>query len=63
MKLSPKAQKVQDEVFYRLILANAQDGTFNLGELKSGKEALSIAKHLRGVSEIIATAYTEEEEK
>jgi hypothetical protein len=55
-----KTQKVQDEIFYKLIEATAQSGVFNLGELKSGKEAQSIAKHLKGVSEIIAVVYTDE---
>ena len=55
-----KAQKVQDEVFFRLVESQAATGVFNLGELKSGKEAQSIAKHLKGVSEIIAVVYSEE---
>ena len=58
-----KTQKTQDEIFYRLVSAAAAEGTFNLGQLKSGKEAQSIAKHLKGVSEIIAATYTEEVEE
>jgi hypothetical protein len=60
---SIKSTKVQDEVFYKLVEATAQSGVFALGELKSGKEAQSIAKHLKGVSEIIAAVYTEEGEE
>ncbi len=56
---SIKSQKVQDEIFYKLVEATAQSGVFNLGQLKSAKEAQSIAKHLKGVSEIIAATYTE----
>ncbi len=54
-----KTQKIQDEIFYRLVEATAQSGVFNLGELKNGAEAQKIAKHLRGVAEIIAATYTE----
>ena len=52
--------KVQDEIFLRLIQATAAEGVFNLGVMKSAKEAQQIAKHLRGVSEIIAATYNEE---
>ena len=54
--------KMQDEVFLRLVSAAAAEGIFNLGQLKSGKEAQSHAKHLRGVAEIIAATYQEEAE-
>ena len=54
--------KMQDEVFLRLVSAAAAEGVFNLGQLKSGKEAQSHAKHLRGVAEIIATTYQGETE-
>ena len=54
-----KTQKVQDEIFYKLVEATAHSGVFALGALKSGKEAQSIAKHLRGVAEIIAATYCE----
>jgi len=63
---SIKNQKIQDEIFFRLVEATAQTGTFNLGELKSAQQCQSIAKHLKGVSEIIAATYVEspeEEEK
>jgi hypothetical protein len=60
---SIKNQKVQDEVFFRLIEATASEGVFNLGQLKSAKEAQSIAKHLKGVSEIVAAVYNEETEE
>jgi hypothetical protein len=54
--------KMQDEVFLRLVSAAAAEGVFNLGQLKSAKEAQSHAKHLRGVAEIIATTYQGETE-
>ena len=60
---SIKNQKVQDEIFYKLIEATASTGVFGLGELKNGAEAQKIAKHLRGVSEIIAAIYCEEQEE
>jgi hypothetical protein len=63
---SIKNQKIQDEIFFRLVEATAQTGTFNLGELKNAQQCQSIAKHLKGVSEIIAATYVEspeEEEK
>jgi len=55
-----KSNKMRDEVFLRLIEAQASTGSFALGELKSGNEAKSHAKHLKGVAEIIAAVYTEE---
>ena len=60
---SIKNQKVQDEIFFRLIEATAQTGAFNLGELKNAQQCQSIAKHLKGVSEIIAATYTQEPEE
>jgi hypothetical protein len=54
--------KMQDEIFLRLIEATAREGIFNLGQLKSAKEAQSHAKHLRGVAEIIAASYQGEVE-
>jgi hypothetical protein len=59
---SIKNQKIQDEIFFRLVEATAQTGTFNLGELKNAQQCQSIAKHLKGVSEIIAAVYTAEAE-
>ena len=55
-----KSSKIQDEVFLRLIQAQANTGAFQLGTLKNGKEAQVIAKHLKGVAEILAATYTEE---
>jgi hypothetical protein len=60
---TPKQQKSQDEIFLRLVEATANSGVFALGELKNGAEAQKIAKHLRGVAEIIAATYAEVEEK
>jgi hypothetical protein len=60
---TPKQQKSQDEIFLRLVEATANSGAFALGELKNGKEAQAIAKHLRGVAEIIAATYAEGEDK
>jgi hypothetical protein len=54
--------KMQDEIFLRLVSAAAAEGGFNLGKLKSAKEAQSHAKHLRGVAEIIAATYQGEAE-
>jgi hypothetical protein len=54
--------KMQDEIFLRLVSAAAAEGGFNLGKLKSAKEAQSHAKHLKGVAEIIATTYQGEAE-
>ena len=54
--------KMQDEIFLRLVSAAAAEGGFNLGKLKSAKEAQSHAKHLKGVAEIIATTYQGEVE-
>lgn len=59
MKLTPKAQRTQDDIFLRLVEATANSGAFALGELKSGDEAQKIAKHLRGVAEIIAATYAD----
>jgi len=48
---------IQDDIFLRLVEATANSGTFALGELKSGDEVQKIAKHLRGVAEIISATY------
>ena len=50
---------IQDDIFLRLVEATANAGTFALGELKSGDDVQKIAKHLRGVAEIIAATYEE----
>lgn len=54
--------KMQDEIFLRLVEATAAEGIFALGQLKSAKEAQSHAKHLRGVAEILAATYQGEAE-
>jgi hypothetical protein len=59
---TPKRQKKQDEVFLKLINGAANSGVFNRGELKSREETIAIARHLKGVSDIIAAVYTEEVE-
>lgn len=48
---------IQEEVYLRLIEATANSGAFALGELKNGSQAEAIAKHLRGVSEIICSVW------
>jgi hypothetical protein len=56
-KPAVKTNNIQDDIFLRLVEATANAGTFALGELKSGDEVQKIAKHLRGVAEIIAATY------
>jgi hypothetical protein len=58
-KPAVKSASIQEEVFLRLIEAVANQGLFNRGELKDANQALEICKHLRGVSEIIATVWEE----
>lgn len=55
--LKSTKETIQEEVFLRLIEATANSGAFALGELKNGAQAESIAKHLRGVSEIICSVW------
>ncbi len=54
-----KSASIQEEVYLRLIEAVAVQGQFNRGELRDANQALEIAKHLRGVSEIIASVWEE----
>ena len=56
-KPAAKTNNIQDEIFLRLVEATANAGTFALGELKSGDEVQKVAKHLRGVAEIISATY------
>jgi hypothetical protein len=56
-KPAVNTNNIQDDIFLRLVEATANAGTFALGELKSGDEVQKIAKHLRGVSEIIASVW------
>jgi hypothetical protein len=58
-KPAAKTNNIQEEVYLRLIEAVAVQGQFNRGELRDANQALEIAKHLRGVSEIIATVWEE----
>ena len=58
-KPAVKSASIQEEVYLRLIEAAANQGAFNLGELKSGDEAQKIGKHLRGVSEILSLVWEE----
>ncbi len=58
-KPAVKSASIQEEVYLRLIEAVAVQGQFNRGELKDANQALEIAKHLRGVSEIIASVWEE----
>lgn len=50
-------QDIQEEIFLRLVEATANSGVFALGELKNGDEAAKIARHLRGVAEIVSSVY------
>ena len=56
-KPAVKSASIQEEVYLRLIEAVANQGAFNLGELRDAKQCQDIAKHLRGVSEIIASVW------
>lgn len=52
-----KSASIQEEVYLRLVEAVANQGVFNRGELKDANQCQDIAKHLRGVSEIIAAVW------
>lgn len=54
-----KSASIQEEVYLRLVEAVAVQGVFNRGELKDGNQVADIAKHLRGVSEIVASVWEE----
>lgn len=54
-----KSASIQEEVYLRLVEAVANQGLFNRGELRDANQALEIAKHLRGVSEIITSVWEE----
>lgn len=54
-----KSASIQEEVYLRLIEAVANQGAFNLGDLRDAKQCQDIAKHLRGVSEIITSVWEE----
>lgn len=54
-----KSASIQEEVYLRLIEAVAVQGVFNRGELRDANQAQEIAKHLRGVSEIITAVWEE----
>lgn len=54
-----KTASIQEEVYLRLVEAVANQGLFNRGELRDGNQAQEIAKHLRGVSEIITSVWEE----
>lgn len=56
-KPAVKSASIQEEVYLRLVEAVANQGVFNRGELKDANQAQDIAKHLRGVSEIIAAVW------
>jgi hypothetical protein len=58
-KPAVKSASIQEEVYLRLIEAVAAQGQFNLGILHDANQALEIAKHLRGVSEIITAVWEE----
>ena len=56
-KPAVKSASIQEEVYLRLVEAVANQGVFNRGELKDANQCQDIAKHLRGVSEIIAAVW------
>jgi hypothetical protein len=56
-KPAVKSASIQEEVYLRLIEAAAVQGAFNRGELKDANQCQDIAKHLRGVSEIITSVW------
>jgi hypothetical protein len=56
-KPAVKSVSIQEEVYLRLIEAVANQEAFNLGRLRDANQCQDIAKHLRGVSEIIASVW------
>ena len=54
-----KAAKLREEVFLKLIDAAANQGQFNRDSLTSGKDVQQLAKHYKGVSEIVIATYAE----
>lgn len=59
-KPAVKTNNIQEEVYLRLVEAVAVQGVFNRGELKDANQCQDIAKHLRGVSEIVAAVWEEQ---
>jgi len=57
-----KAAKLREEVFLTLIEAAANQGQFNRESLTGGKDVQALAKHYKGVSEIVITTYAEGED-
>jgi hypothetical protein len=57
-----KQKKLQEESYLRLIEAAANQGKFNPEELKSAKDVLALAKHYKGIAEIVTATYLEGDE-
>ena len=57
-----KAAKLREEVFLTLIEAAAKQGQFNRDVLKGGTDVQALAKHYKGVSEIVIATYAEGED-
>jgi len=57
-----KAAKLREEVFLTLIEAAAKQGQFNRDNLADGKYVQALAKHYKGVSEIVIATYAEGED-
>jgi len=58
-----KAAKLREEVFLKLIDSAAAQGQFNREALTGGKDVQALAKHYKGVSEIIIATYAEGEDE
>ena len=57
-----KQKKIMEETFLRLIEAAANQGKFNSENLKEGRDVQTLAKHYKGVAEIIAHTFGEGED-
>lgn len=54
-----KNKRILDEVFVILVKHAAEQGKFDLGNIKSEEELRLLARHLRGVSRILISVYNE----
>lgn len=57
-----KQKKLMEECFLRLIEAAAVQGQFNPANLSNGKSVQSLAKHYKGVAEIVIATFGEGED-
>ena len=54
-----KNKRILDEVFVILVKHAAEQGKFDLGNIKSEEELRLLARHLRGVARILISVYNE----